>query len=252
MCIGMVSGSYLRYYNTYSKIHLLNPLCKILSSIIFLIMVFMASNFRVIICLFLVLLYIVFISNVPLKYYIKPLLNIKVLFIILLLINMILGVSFYNCIIIISKICFIFIYFNILLFTTTTNELVFGFSSFLRPLCFFGIPVSKISKFMALSINFIPFLIFEFNRILKSCKSRGFDYNNSSFKGKILGFKSVLIPMFVSSFRKVRSVNAAMDVKHFDCERSCVKGFGWHLNDAYVILCHLVVFTFVLVKEVVL
>lgn len=254
MCIGMVSGNFSRYYNTYSKIHLLNPLCKILSSIIFMIMVFMASNLRVILCLFLILLYIIIISNVPLKNYIKPLFSMKILFVFIFLLNLIFGVSLYSSIVMISKVCLFLIYFSILLFTTTTNELAAGFSSFLSPLSMFGVSVSKVSMTIALSINFIPTLFLEANKILKSQKSRGFDYNSGGFKSKLIGIRSIFIPMFISSIRRLDNVSDALEMKQFSFnrDRSCIKGFGWNFNDVYVILCHLIIFTLVLVKEVVL
>ena len=254
MCIGMRSGSFSRYYNVDSPIHKLNPLCKILTSIVFLVMVLISSRVKVIISLFLILSFIITISNVPFKYYLKPLFGMKVLFIFLFVINIIFGVSFYNSFVMICKIILVVMYSSVLLFTTTTNSLAYGFSSFLRPLSLLGLPVSKISMAIALSLNFIPTMFDSSNKIMKSQMSRGFNYKEGSFKDKIVGIKSIFIPMFVSSIKRADAVSDAMEVKNFsfDSDRSDIIDYRWRFNDFYMITSHLVLFILVLIKEVVM
>lgn len=170
------------------------------------------------------------------------------------IINLLFGVSIYNSFIMASRVCLVVLYSSVLLYTTTTNELALGFSSFLRPLGIFGVPVSKISMAIALSLNFVPILFMESNKIIKSQTSRGFNYRNGSFKDKIVGLKSIIIPMFVLSMKRADSISDAMDVKQFsfNSDRSNIKEIRWHVSDFYMIGCHLLVFVFVLIKEVVL
>lgn len=254
MCIGMRNGSFSRYYNTDSFIHSMNPLCKVLGLLIFVLMTMLASNIRVICGLFLILLFIIVISDVPLKNYIKPLWGMKILFIFIFIINILFGVSVYNSFVMVSKVCLVVLYSSALLYTTTTNELAYGFSSLLRPLGVFGFPVSKVSMAIALSLNFVPSLFIESNKIIKSQSSRGFNYNNGSFKDKIIGIKSIIIPMFIMSIKRADSISDAMELKHFSFEtdRNSIKGFKWHLSDFYMISCHLFVLILVLIKELVL
>jgi len=249
----MLNGNFSRYYNTYSIVHLLNPLCKILASLIYILMTIMSSNMVVILALFLIILIVINISNVPMKYYFKPLLSMKVLFLFIIIINLIFGVSFSNSLLMIFKICLIIIYSSLLLYTTTTTDLAKGISSFLRPLDGFNIPVSKISMAIAFSLNFIPILFSQSNKIIKSQISRGFDYRKGSFKQKILGIKSIFIPMFVLAMKRADEVANAMEVKQFSFnnKRSNIRGFKWHFEDAYMLTIHLVVLALVLVKEVV-
>lgn len=250
----MLNGDFSRYYNTSSEIHMLNPLCKNLALIIFFIMVVMGSSTKVMLSLLLILTFIIVISNVPFKYYFKPIFGMKFLLLFILIINLLFGVSFYSSIVMVSKICLIVMYSSVLLFTTTTNELAFGFASLLRPLSLLGFPVSKVSMAIALAINFIPSLFFSSNKIMKSQTSRGFNYKKGSFKDRIVGIKSIFIPMFISSIKRADRVADAMEVKHFsfDRDRSDIKGFRWRFNDSYMITCHLIVLVLVLVKEVVM
>ena len=250
----MRNGSFSRYYNTNSVIHMINPLCKILALLIFVVMSMVGSCVRVMCGLSIILLFIMILSNVPLKKYILSIYSMKVLFIVIFIINILFGVSVYNSFIMICRVCLVVLYSSVLLYTTTTNELALGFSALFRPLGYFGFPVSKVSMAIALSLNFVPILFMESSKIIKSQTSRGFNYKNGSFKDRIVGLKSVVIPMFVLSMRRADSVSDAMEVKQFsfDSNRSSIKGIRWHLGDFYMIGCHLLVLVFVLIKEVVL
>lgn len=250
----MLNGDFSRYYNTHSLIHLLNPLCKVLASLIYILMVVLSSNIVVVFALFLVILFVINISNVPLKYYLKPLLSMKVLFLFIIVINLIFGVDLYTSFVMIFKLCLIVVYSSLLLYTTTTNDLALGISSFLRPLSIFNVPVSKVSMAIVLSLNFIPILFNQASKIIKSQTSRGFDYNKGNFIHKLLGLRSIFIPMFVLAMKRADEVALAMEVKHFNfnSKRSNIRVFKWRFEDLYMLSAHLFVFVLVLVKEVVL
>ena len=250
----MRNGSFSRYYNTNSIIHMINPLCKILALLLFIIMTFVGSCVRVMCGLSIILLFLMVLSFVPLKKYLLSIYSMKFLFIIIFIINLLFGVSVYNSFIMVCRICLVVLYSSLLLYTTTTNELALGFSSLLRPLGYFGFPVSKVSMAIALSLNFVPILFMESSKIIKSQTSRGFNYRSGSFRDRIVGLRSVIIPMFVLSFKRADSISDAMEVKQFsfDSNRSSIKSIRWHVSDFYMIGCHLLVFVFVLIKEVVL
>lgn len=249
----MRSGRFSRYYNTYSLIHLLNPLCKILAMLVFLLMVFISSSIKVIIALFLILFFLMTVSNVPFRKYFRPIYGMKVLLAFIIILNFLLKDSFYVSIVMVSKICLVVLYSSVLMFTTTTNGLAYGFASLLRPLEFFGIDVTKISMAIALSLNFIPSLFDSSSKIMKSQMSRGFDYKDGSFMDRVMGIRTVFIPMFVNSIKRADSVSEAMEVKNFnfDNKRSSINDCKWHFCDFYMITCHLLILIMVLVKEVV-
>ena len=250
----MLNGNFSRYYNVDSPIHRLNPLCKILAMIVFIVMVLISSRIKVIISLFLILSFIITISNISFANYFRSILSMKVLILFVFLINFVFGVNFYNNIVMICKIVLLVMYSSVLLYTTTTNSLAYGFSSFLRPLSIFGLPVFKISMAIALSLNFIPSLFSSSNKIIKSQMSRGFNYREGSFKDRIIGLKSVFIPMFVSSIKRADAISDTMEVRNFnfDFDRTSIVDYRWQFNDFYMIISHLVLFVLVLIKEVVM
>ena len=254
MCIDMRNGSFSRYYNTNSIVHMINPLCKILAMLIFVVMSMVGSCVRVMCGLSIILFFLMVLSLVPLKKYLSSVYSMKFLLLVIFFINILFGVSIYNSFIMLCRVCLVLMYFSLLLYTTTTNELALGFSSLLRPLGIFGFPVSKVSMAIAFSLNFIPILFMESGKIIKSQTSRGFNYRDGSFKDRINGFNSVVIPMFFLSMKRADSISDAMEVKQFsfNSNRSSIKGVRWHLSDFYMIGCHLLVLVFVLIKEVVL
>lgn len=246
-------NNFSRYYNTNSYIHSLNPLCKILACLIFVFMTFLSNNFVVLFSLFIILIFLVCLSNVPYSFYFKSIYGMKILFLMIILINLLFGVSFVFSIIMVFKIVLIVLYSSCLIMTSTTNDIAYGFTCLLKPLSFFGFPVSKVSMAIALSLNFIPILFDTSNKIIKSQKSRGFNYNNGSLKDKILGIKTIFIPMFVLSIKKADSISDMMEVRcfSFNNNRSNIKYLGFSFNDFCMIFSHVVVFVFVLIKEVV-
>lgn len=250
----MLNGKFTRYYNTSSVFHHLNPLCKILITLIFTFMTIISSSFVVVFSLFCVTLFAINLTNIAINNYVKPLLGVKVLFIFIIIINLLFGYSFLYSLIMIIKVCLIVVFSNLLLFTTTTNDLTFGISLFLRPLSFIGLPVNKISVAIALSLNFIPSLFLQSNKIIKSQRSRGFNYDGGDFKHRLMGFKSIFIPMFILSIKKADDISYSMDIRNFsfDCDRNSIRSFRWRFFDIYALVVYIILFTFVLVKEVVL
>ena len=233
MCIGMRSGDF-RYFNVNSIIHSLNPLCKILALLIFVIMAVIGTNIRVMCSLFIILFFIIGFSNIRFINYVRPLFFIRYLLLFIFIIGILFS-GFYSSLIFVSRICLIIMYFCVFLFTTTTNGIVYGFSHILRPFSFLG-DVSRFSIRCCFVLNFIPRFFYYFNKTRIAMVSRG------------SGFRS-FFSRFIYSFRRVCSLwNGDMNYSY----GTCIKSSRWRIGDFCMISCHLLVLLFVLVKEVVL
>jgi len=66
---------------------------------------------------------------------------------------------------------------------------------------------------MSIALRFIPTLIEETDKIMKAQVSRGADYDTGSFLNRVKGYITVLIPLFVSSFRRAEELAVAMDAR---------------------------------------
>ena len=90
---------------------------------------------------------------------------------------------------------------------TATSEKLFA------PLSVIKVPVHEMSMMMSIALRFIPTLASETDKIMKAQQSRGADYDTGSFINKVKGYITVLIPLFVSSFRRADELAVAMDAR---------------------------------------
>lgn len=222
-----------RYQNISSKIHQMNALAKLICLILFVIMTFLTNNIRFQILLGILLLLIIFSSNVSIKIYLKTTLNIKYLILFIILINIILKQDF---LIIILRLIYIVLYSSVLLFTTTTNEINYGLTKLLSPIKI--IPANKISLSISLSLRFIPNIFDEGKRIIKAQKLRGLEYN--TLKNKILAIKNIILPMFILSFKRADNVADTMETRLYDINKKTFYRINkWKVYDTFLIIIHL-------------
>ena len=101
----------------------------------------------------------------------------------------------------------------LLTLTTTPLKMSDALESLFAPLQVIRIPVHEMSMMMSIALRFIPTLAAETDKIMKAQQSRGADYDTGSFINKIKGYITVLIPLFVSSFRRADELAVAMDAR---------------------------------------
>ena len=121
------------------------------------------------------------------------------------------------------------------------------------PLKLIGIPVNKMALSISLALRFIPTIIDQGNKIIKSQASRGIDYYNSGIKGKLLAIKSLIIPMFVLSIKKADDLADSMEIRLYNVnkKRTNFRQNPWRFYDTFLVLLHLGLFILIM-KEVVL
>ena len=101
----------------------------------------------------------------------------------------------------------------LLTLTTTPLKMSDALESIFSPLKIIRIPVHEMAMMMSIALRFIPTLAVETDKIMKAQQSRGADYDTGSFVNKIKGYITVLIPLFVSSFRRADELAVAMDAR---------------------------------------
>lgn len=104
---------------------------------------------------------------------------------------------------------------SLLTLTTKPTELNFAIEFLLKPLEFLKIKTSIFAMMMSIALRFIPTLFLETEKILKAQASRGADFAESSIKNKIRQVVSLLVPMFVISFKRAEDLSAAMEVRGY-------------------------------------
>ena len=101
----------------------------------------------------------------------------------------------------------------LLTLTTTPLKMSDALEGIFKPLQIIKIPVHEMAMMMSIALRFIPTLAAETDKIMKAQQSRGADYDAGSFINKVKGYITVLIPLFVSSFRRADELAVAMDAR---------------------------------------
>lgn len=104
---------------------------------------------------------------------------------------------------------------SLLTFTTMTTDLNYGIESLLRPFKIVKLPVDLIAMMLSLTLRYIPTLLGETEKIMKAQASRGVDFKESKFKDKVIQIISLLIPIFVISFKRSEDLGNAMEVRGY-------------------------------------
>ena len=240
-----------RYYPINSLVHKMNPLAKIICVLLFIIMIFFTFDVRFNIVLAILLILMLFNTKIPANIYIKTVLSIKWLLLFILIINIIIGSNLQVTIITVLRLIYIVLYTSILTLTTPPTEITYGLEKLFSPLRLIGIPVNKMALSISLALRFIPTIIDQGNKIIKSQASRGIDYYHSNFQGKLLAIKSLIIPMFVLSFKKADDLADAMEVRLYNVNSKRVnfRQNKWRFYDTFIVLMHVCLFILI-VKEV--
>jgi energy-coupling factor transport system permease protein len=100
---------------------------------------------------------------------------------------------------------------SILTLTTTPIALTDGLESLFKPLKKLKVPVHEMSMMMSIALRFIPTLMEETDRIIKAQASRGADFDTGNLLERAKSFIPVLIPLFVSAFKRAEDLATAME-----------------------------------------
>lgn len=102
---------------------------------------------------------------------------------------------------------------SIMTLTTTPISLTDGLERILSPLKHLKVPVHEFSMMMTVALRFIPTLLEETDKIMKAQASRGADFETGNMFERAKSFIPVLIPLFVSAFRRADDLALAMEAR---------------------------------------
>ena len=253
-----------QFYSCESSVHKMDPRTKILWVLFYMITLFVIDSISAYVAVMLMTAFIIKASNVPLKFIMRGLKPIIVIIVFTALLNLFLTkgetVVFSKGIVTITKegvylaakmavrIVLLIMGTSLLTFTTTPTVLTGGLEVLLKPLKKIGIPVSVFVMMMSIALRFIPTLLDETDKIIKAQTSRGADFENGNPIKRIKAILPILIPLFVSSFRRADELAIAMECRCYnsDGERTSYRRFAFGKYDLYaliaaVLLCGILV-----------
>ena len=103
--------------------------------------------------------------------------------------------------------------------TTTSVQIMKGIEKLLRPLRMFGIPARDIALIMSIALQFIPIFFSDFDRIRKAQMARGADFSEGSLKERANALLSIVVPAFVSAFRRADELSLAIEARGYRSEK---------------------------------
>jgi energy-coupling factor transport system permease protein len=104
---------------------------------------------------------------------------------------------------------------TILTMTTKPTDLTLGLERLMKPLSIIRISSEEIALIISIALRYIPTLLDEANKIMLAQASRGVDFNEGKMKDKILQIVSLLVPMFIISFKRSDDLANAMEARNF-------------------------------------
>ncbi len=243
-----------QYYPADSVLHRMDPRVKLVATLIYIISLFVSNSWIGYLLGFAFLLIIIKLSKVPFSFMVKGLRSIVILLLITLFFNMIFTpgtIVFQIGILHITKegivfaakmgirLVFLILGSSVMTLTTTPNQLTDGLERLLKPLEILRVPVHEISMMMSIALRFIPILLDETDKIMKAQTARGADFENGNLLQKIRNMVPLLVPLFVSAFRRANDLAMAMEARcyHGGSGRTQMKPLVYVRRDYIAYIC---------------
>ncbi|HLS61736.1 MAG TPA: energy-coupling factor transporter transmembrane protein EcfT [Virgibacillus sp.] len=215
-----------------SIVHRLDPRTKITIIFFFVFIVFLANNLFSYGILTAFALGSVFITRIPTRFILKGLAPVWILIIFTFTLHLIVtnegsvlfnlfGFKVYTGGVIqgfaISMRFFLLILVtSMLTLTTTAMEITDAIEYMLHPLKKIKFPIHELALMMSISLRFIPTLMQETDKISKAQASRGVDFKTGPIKQRIKAVVPLLIPLFVSAFKRAEELAMAMEARGYN------------------------------------
>ncbi len=220
-----------QYFSGNSILHRLDPRTKIILVLLYVVAIFLAKNLISLFFMFAAAMILVAVSGISYKIVLKGVKPVIVLIIFTAVINLffttgegdpifslgiirIYGKGVVNALFMIVRIISLIIGTSVILtYTTSPITLTDGLERLLRPLKKIKVPVHEFAMMMTIALRFIPTLLEETDKIISAQKARGAGFDSKGLLNKAKAFLPILIPLFISSFRRADELAIAMECR---------------------------------------
>lgn len=218
-----------QYYPSGSVMHRLDPRMKFVLAIAYIVAGFVCKNVISFVLLLISTLLLVIISKIPLKTVLGSIKAIIVIMVFTAIINIFLSKGeadelvfswkfieiyesgLYNAAFIVIRILAMIIGASVFLtYTTTPIQLTDAIERLFSPLKVFHVPVHEFAMMMTIALRFIPTIVEETDKIMSAQKARGADFSNGNVFKRIKALIPIIIPLFISAFRRAGDLATAM------------------------------------------
>lgn len=217
-----------QYYQTESPIHRLDPRVKLIATFAYIISLFVVHSWTGYLIAAVTVAIVIAASHVPFGYIMRGMKAVMMILMITVIFNLFLtegrplihfwkltityeGVDFASKMAV--RLIFLIIGSSLMTLTTTPNQLTDALEDVLGPLKKIHVPVHEISMMMSIALRFIPILMEETDKIMKAQMARGADFESKNLMKKIQSLVPLLVPLFISAFRRANDLAMAMEAR---------------------------------------
>ena len=234
-----------------SPVHRMDPRTKLVLLIVYIVALFSAANWISYGVVFAFLIITIAVSRIPLKAIVRGMKPLVVILIFTGVLNLFFTagenvlLSFWvikitregivRAVFMVARILMLIAGTFLLTYTTSPIALTDGLESLLSPLKKVRLPVHELSMMMCIALRFIPTLIEETDKIMSAQKARGADFENGSLMERVKALVPILVPLFISAFRRADELATAMECRcyHGGDGRTKMKLLRYHRVDIY-------------------
>lgn len=243
-----------RYIPGNSWIHRLDPRAKLLSTIFFIFVIFLANNWQTYLTLFIFVLTAVLLSEIKMSFFIngiKPMIWLILFTVVLQVlftgggevyfqwgILMVTSQGLMNGIFIFCRFVLIIFMSTLLTLTTMPLSLTDALEYLMRPLTALKVPVYEIALMLSIALRFVPTLMDETEKIMNAQRARGVDFGEGNVFQQMKSIVPLLIPLFVSSFNRAEELATAMEARGYSGGegRTKFRKLDWSGSDTLVMI----------------
>ena len=209
-----------------SIVHRLDPRCKLLLTIVYIAALFTAESYVSYAVMLIITGVCIALSRIQLKVILRGLKPLWVIIALTAVLNMFFTpgrelVSFWKitityeglirAVFMVLRITMLIAGTFLLTYTTSPIALTDAMEILFGPLKKLKVPVHEMSMMMSMALRFIPTLIEETDKIMSAQKARGADFETGSLIQRAKALLPVLVPLFVSAFRRADELAVAME-----------------------------------------
>lgn len=219
-----------QYFPGTSPIHRLDPRVKIILTILYITVIFLAKNVWSFAFLLAVTAVMILISRIPLRLILKGLKPLIFIIAFTAVVNIFWTTGekplvswwiiqiypeglMFGALMIVRVVAMLAGTSVLLTYTTSPIALTDGLERLLYPLSFLHVPVHEFSMMMTLALRFVPTLVEETDKIMKAQMARGVDFKRGSLVNRVKALIPIMIPLFVSAFRRAGELAVAMECR---------------------------------------
>ncbi len=237
-----------------SVIHRLDPRTKIGMMILYIAMTFLVKKIWFLAIPFAYLVIELILSGISLRYILNSLKPVRFLLILMFILNLfftkgedvwldlgfwqLTGEAFLQSCFLTLRIILLVAGASMLTLTTSPIALTDGLEKLLSPLKIFHFPAHELAMMMTIALRFVPTLMDESDKIRNAQMSRGADFESGNIFKRVKSMIPILIPLFVSSFRKADELAIAMESRcyHGGDGRTRMHQLKFRIDDLIAIL----------------